>query len=407
MSTITLPPPVAPAAAAPGGAVVPRRAPGTVLLGAYQGSGFRDERYLIRRADGQMVLVSELLYRVVEAIDGERDTPRRGRRRHHRHPAAAEHRQPDLPRRGQAPAARPRHRRRRYDAGCHARRPAARSRRALRARARALGAAAGRRLLPLVPAVRAARSTGGPGRARPLAVLRTRGRFLADRDCRPPDADPGLSRAVRCVDALPRVRPRRRLPLWRRPARCHRRRDLRLLARLLHERHRRLPSRQAGSAPYRPRRHLLQRRVHSRPRCLLRQDGVGAARPRDRGHPHGDRAAAAAVRPDRRLLHPQRPRRHSRPVRPRPPCPPQRDPPPAGVGGRGRPAAPRARHRGRVGRRRRPRPRRLQRAAAAPPPVDGRDSRGTKSPPRSTSAAPPSPTATRWRSPSASSRSPS
>jgi putative peptide zinc metalloprotease protein len=45
-----------------------------VLLGPYQGSGFRDERYLIRRADGQVVLVSELLYRVVEATDGERDS---------------------------------------------------------------------------------------------------------------------------------------------------------------------------------------------------------------------------------------------------------------------------------------------------------------------------------------------
>ena len=73
MSTMTLPPPVAPAAAALRGPAVPRRAPGTVLLGPYLGSGFRDERYLIRRADGQVVLVSELLYRVVEAADGERD----------------------------------------------------------------------------------------------------------------------------------------------------------------------------------------------------------------------------------------------------------------------------------------------------------------------------------------------
>ena len=294
MSTITLPPPVAPAAA-PAPDAAPsccRRAPGTVLLGAYQGSGFRDERYLIRAPTVRWCWCRRSSTSSWPKPSTAARHRRRGRHRHRRHPAAAEHRQPDVPRRGQAPAARPRHRRRRYDAGRHARRPAARPRRALRARARALGAAAGRRLLPLVPAVRAARRTGGPGRARPLAVLRTRGRFLADRDCRPPDADPGLSRAGRRVDALPRVRPRRRLPLWRRPARCHRRRALPLLPRLLHERYRRLPSRQAGSAPYRPRRHLLQRRLHPRPRCLLRQDGVGAARPRDRGHPPGDRCSS-------------------------------------------------------------------------------------------------------------------
>src|SRR4051794_2807289 len=49
-----------------------RLAPGTRLLGPYQSSGFRDERYLVRRTDGQMVLVSKLIYFVAERLDGSR-----------------------------------------------------------------------------------------------------------------------------------------------------------------------------------------------------------------------------------------------------------------------------------------------------------------------------------------------
>jgi putative peptide zinc metalloprotease protein len=52
---------------------VPRRADGVLLHGEYEGSGYTDPRYLIARSDGQMVLVSELLYRVTEAIDGHRN----------------------------------------------------------------------------------------------------------------------------------------------------------------------------------------------------------------------------------------------------------------------------------------------------------------------------------------------
>ncbi|MGW3245516.1 hypothetical protein [Streptomyces sp. NPDC001070] len=52
---------------------VPRRGAGLQLLGEYQGSGFTEPRYLVRRADGQVVQLSRLLYLVASAIDGVRD----------------------------------------------------------------------------------------------------------------------------------------------------------------------------------------------------------------------------------------------------------------------------------------------------------------------------------------------
>ena len=51
----------------------PRLLDGTRLLGPFQGSGFRDDRYLVRRADGQTILMSSLLYLVTTQIDGRRD----------------------------------------------------------------------------------------------------------------------------------------------------------------------------------------------------------------------------------------------------------------------------------------------------------------------------------------------
>lgn len=53
---------------------VPRLGAGLQRLGEYQGSGFRERKYLVRRGDGQVVQLSPLLYLVVEAIDGVRDT---------------------------------------------------------------------------------------------------------------------------------------------------------------------------------------------------------------------------------------------------------------------------------------------------------------------------------------------
>jgi putative peptide zinc metalloprotease protein len=48
----------------------PARAAGLKLLGRYEGSGYRDERYLVERADRQMVLLTKLLYLIVHYADG-------------------------------------------------------------------------------------------------------------------------------------------------------------------------------------------------------------------------------------------------------------------------------------------------------------------------------------------------
>ena len=53
--------------------VVPRPVPGTEFFGEYQGSGYAEPRYLVRRADGQVVQLSLLLDLVLRQIDGARD----------------------------------------------------------------------------------------------------------------------------------------------------------------------------------------------------------------------------------------------------------------------------------------------------------------------------------------------
>ncbi|MGW3628875.1 hypothetical protein ACWD7F_01700 [Streptomyces sp. NPDC005122] len=53
---------------------VPHRTHGLQTLGEYQGSGFTDRRYVVRRGDGQVLLLSRLLYLVVSSIDGTRNT---------------------------------------------------------------------------------------------------------------------------------------------------------------------------------------------------------------------------------------------------------------------------------------------------------------------------------------------
>ena len=62
--------PALPAADAPG---PPRLAEGVELLGEYQGSGYSQPPSLVRRADGQVIQMSPLLYRVACRIDGSRD----------------------------------------------------------------------------------------------------------------------------------------------------------------------------------------------------------------------------------------------------------------------------------------------------------------------------------------------
>jgi putative peptide zinc metalloprotease protein len=52
---------------------IPVRAAGVELLGELDGSGYREPPFLARRADGQTIQLTSLLYRVLEAIDGRRD----------------------------------------------------------------------------------------------------------------------------------------------------------------------------------------------------------------------------------------------------------------------------------------------------------------------------------------------
>jgi putative peptide zinc metalloprotease protein len=53
--------------------VAPRLAEGIELIGEYQGSGFREPRYIVRRADGQVIQLPRLLYLLVASLDGQRD----------------------------------------------------------------------------------------------------------------------------------------------------------------------------------------------------------------------------------------------------------------------------------------------------------------------------------------------
>jgi putative peptide zinc metalloprotease protein len=62
-----------PAASAPGPAAAPRLADGVELLGEYKDSGYRQPPSLVRRADGQVIQMSPLLYHVTCRIDGSRD----------------------------------------------------------------------------------------------------------------------------------------------------------------------------------------------------------------------------------------------------------------------------------------------------------------------------------------------
>ena len=65
--------PAAPTAGASGPAEPPRLASGVELLGEYQDSGYSQPPSLVRRADGQVIQMSPLLYRVTSRIDGSRD----------------------------------------------------------------------------------------------------------------------------------------------------------------------------------------------------------------------------------------------------------------------------------------------------------------------------------------------
>ena len=63
----------APPVGVSGPAEPPRLADGVELLGEYQDSGYSQPPSLARRADGQVIQMSPLLYRVTSRIDGTRD----------------------------------------------------------------------------------------------------------------------------------------------------------------------------------------------------------------------------------------------------------------------------------------------------------------------------------------------
>ncbi|MFN2389944.1 MAG: hypothetical protein ABR575_10130 [Actinomycetota bacterium] len=67
------PPPPDPTAATGRQGSAPQLAAGVELLGEYEGSGFKEPRYLARRADGELIQLTELLYLVAEEVDGQRD----------------------------------------------------------------------------------------------------------------------------------------------------------------------------------------------------------------------------------------------------------------------------------------------------------------------------------------------
>ncbi len=55
------------------GVAPPRLAEGVELIGEYQGSGFQEPRYIVRRADGQVIQLPRLLYLLAASVDGRRD----------------------------------------------------------------------------------------------------------------------------------------------------------------------------------------------------------------------------------------------------------------------------------------------------------------------------------------------
>ena len=250
--------PALPPADAPGLAGPPRLAEGVELLGEYQGSGYSQPPSLVRRADGQVIQMSALLYQVTCRIDGSRD------------PAAiAALVSDDLGRSLTADQVR-------YlitakllplgivaAEGAPAAPPKANPLFALRARGTLLperaANAAGTLLRPLFrwPVVVAVvASVAGRGL---LAVRRPRAGRRASAGPARPGGPAHRARPVPGLRRVPRVRARGRLPLRRRAARRDRRRHLPGLAVVLHQRHRLLPAQPGRAAAHRPRRPVLQR----------------------------------------------------------------------------------------------------------------------------------------------------
>ena len=67
---VAAPAPQAPSSPIP--SAPPALADGVELLGEYEGSGFKEPRYNVRRPGGEMVQLTELLYFIAEEVDGQR-----------------------------------------------------------------------------------------------------------------------------------------------------------------------------------------------------------------------------------------------------------------------------------------------------------------------------------------------
>ena len=379
----------------PQAAEAPRLAEGVELLGEYKDSGYNQPPSLVRRPDGQIIQMSPLLYRVMCRIDGSRN------------PAAiAKLVSEDLGRTLNAE------------------------------QVRHLVTA---KLLPLgVVAGEAAPSR--PPTANPLLALRARGTLLPERAAnaagtllRPLFHGPLVVAVVGCVLAV---------DYWlfvihglgggieqvlRDPVDLLVVLGLTVVSAAFHECGHATGCRYGGARPGvvgvgiyliwpsfftnvtdsyrlsraaaadRPRWPVLQPDLHAGPgRALRGHLGRGPAAGH-RDYAPGDAGAAAAVRPLRRLFHPQRPGRRAGPVRPdRPPAAQRRVPGPQGPAGY-RPAPPRADPGDRLGAVRPPaafgRPRVSPAAPARdqPGPVARRNLAGAPDVRRPSSA-----TATRW-----------
>ena len=293
-----------PAGDAPVIADPPRLAEGVELLGEFRNSGDSQPPSLVRRADGQVIQMSRLLYLVASRIDGSRDAP-----------AIAELVSDDLGRPLNADQVR-------YVITA--------------------------KLLPLGILA----TNGAPRtlpRANPLLALRARGTLLPERAAnavgmffRPLFRWPVIVAVLVSVAAMdywvfavhgltagaqqvlrdpvgvvvvfalsvglrpiPRVRARGGLPLRRRAVGQDRRRDLPGLAVVLHQRHRLVPAQPRRPAAHRPRRPVLRPDLHPGPGGSLRGHLVRDPAPRHRHYTLGDAGATAPVRSLRRLLHSQ------------------------------------------------------------------------------------------------------
>ena len=261
------------------------RAAGVELIGELPGSGYKEPPALVRRADGQTVQLTRLLYVVLEEIDGQRGRTTSSRRGQ----------QLAFGRRRDAPSRSPPS----STASCgplgvlvlaDGTEPERSSRSnpllAVKVKKVVTDPAVTRRLTaPFAvlfhPLVVVPLHAGLRGRRRVGALPRGTRRRDPRRLHRARAVPAGLRRHG-ALGRLPRVRPRCRLPLRRRDARRHGRRALPGLAGVLHRGERQLPPRSSRPGPRRPRRAVLQRGLRARDVRGLGGHALGGAAARHR-----------------------------------------------------------------------------------------------------------------------------